>query len=287
MTLLAPFLAYPLHVQSWNRPAGSVDYRVTNPYGGVDLVNPGQTHRGVDVGNTRSGDPIRAPATCRARGRRHTDGALGVELDLGGTWTLELWHLDRVDLPSEWAPVPVTMRVGITGASGKVAGAHTHIELKRARHSRRYGGVVSVRGRSAIASVLCGRGMDGGRGTIGRRWGWTVRARPGRHPWRARGIPASVQFTKGEQRMTRNVLTRGYAISRSEPVRSVGRWVASIVAGSVALTASVLTLLAAFGVSLEPAQMAAITGFVGTLAGIIGPLVGAEVARDRVTPSDG
>lgn len=84
----------------------------------------------------------------------------------------------------------------------------------------------------------------------------------------------------------RNVLTRGYAISKSEPVRSVGRWVAAIVAGSVALTAATLQLLTAFGATITPEQTLAVSGFVGTVAGIIGPLVGAEVARDRATPWD-
>ena len=132
MTTLAPFLAYPLHVASWGRPAGNIDYRITNPYNGPDLVNGG-IHRAVDVGNTRRGDTIRAPATCKARGLLHTDGAIGVQFDLGGGWLFELWHLDRTALPgySIWTPVAAGQAIGVTGASGRVAGAHTHIELKR------------------------------------------------------------------------------------------------------------------------------------------------------------
>lgn len=130
MTVLQPFLAYPLHVQSWKRPAGSLDYRVTNPFGGVDLVNPGQTHQGTDVGNTKENDVIRAPATCRAMAHRHTDGALGVYLDLGGGWKMELWHLNAHYLTTDWQSVKVGTRLGLTGSSGQVSGAHTHIELK-------------------------------------------------------------------------------------------------------------------------------------------------------------
>lgn len=130
MTLLQPFLSYPLHVQSWRRPAGSIDYRVTNPFGGVDLVNAGQAHQGTDIGNTRENDPIIAPVTCNVRSHRHTDGALGLFFDLGGGWVLELWHLNRVFVGGEWTKVAVTQRVGTTGSSGQVQGAHTHVELK-------------------------------------------------------------------------------------------------------------------------------------------------------------
>lgn len=128
-TILQPFLAYPMHPEAWVRPAGSPDYRITNPFGGVDLVNPGQSHQGIDVGNYRSGDPIRAPATCQARGVTHTDGAIGVIFDLGGGWTLELWHLSK-RIGTTSIRVGVGTLVGETGASGNVAGAHTHIELK-------------------------------------------------------------------------------------------------------------------------------------------------------------
>lgn len=137
MTLLQNPMAFPVHVQSWKRPAGSIDYRVTNPYGGVDLVNPGQSHLGVDLGNTRpigtqAGDPIRMPATASVRSHRHTDGALGIYIDLGGGWILEMWHLSRLLTPLDtWTPKSVGTIVGYTGASGQVAGAHTHVELKQ------------------------------------------------------------------------------------------------------------------------------------------------------------
>lgn len=131
-TVLAPFLAYRMHVQSWVRPSGSADYRITNPYHGIDLVNPDQQHQGVDVGNTREDDPVRAPATCRVKGHKHTDGALGLYFDLGGGWVLELWHLNRIQLRAmdAWQDVKVGTQVGLTGSTGNVTGAHVHIELK-------------------------------------------------------------------------------------------------------------------------------------------------------------
>ena len=131
MTVLQPFLAYPLHVQSWRRPAGSIDYRVTNPFGGIDLVNADQSHQGTDIGNTRENDVLRAPVTCNVRSHRHTDGALGLFLDLGGGWQLELWHLNAVYVPTTWTMIGVTQKIGLTGSSGRVQGAHTHVELKR------------------------------------------------------------------------------------------------------------------------------------------------------------
>ena len=130
MTTLAPFLAFPLHPATWGRPAGSHDYRVTNDYNGPDLINGG-IHRAVDVGNFRQGDTVKAPVACRARGITHTDGAIGVQFDLGGGWQFELWHLSKHLLSGTFQPVAQGQAVGATGASGRVAGAHTHIELKR------------------------------------------------------------------------------------------------------------------------------------------------------------
>jgi hypothetical protein len=134
--ILGNFLAFPLWPASWKRPAGSLDYRVTNTFNGPDFLNGG-IHRAVDVGNFRSGDPIRAPVACRARGRKHTDGALGVEFDLGGGVVLGLWHLNRVDISLNWGNVARGQLVGVTGNSGarlpngQPMPAHTHIELKR------------------------------------------------------------------------------------------------------------------------------------------------------------
>jgi hypothetical protein len=60
----------------------------------------------------------------------HTDGARGVLLELGGGWQLELWHLNRYIISEQWTAVAVGQALGVTGKSGQVSGAHTHIELK-------------------------------------------------------------------------------------------------------------------------------------------------------------
>lgn len=148
--VLGQFLAYPLHPLPWRRPAGSRDYRVTNGYDGPDYVNGGK-HRAVDVGNFRVDDPIRSPITGRARGRRHYDGALGLEFDLGGGVVLELWHLNatlpyphvpRTSTYGDWQAVRAGAVVGATGATGAPLSdgkggtvpmpAHTHARLSRA-----------------------------------------------------------------------------------------------------------------------------------------------------------
>lgn len=132
---LAPMFAYPLHPSSWSRPAGSIDYRVTNTFYGTDLINGGG-HNATDLGNYRTGDPLAAPADCRARALYHWDGARGVEFDLGGGVTIRLWHLETVSLPESWADVRAGERVGYTGASGapvngQPMAAHTHAEADR------------------------------------------------------------------------------------------------------------------------------------------------------------
>lgn len=136
MVLLSSPFSFPLHVASWFRPTGSLDYRVTNTFDGEDGINGGK-HRAVDVGNFRTGQAIRAPRTCRATGRRHFDGALGVEFDLGFGLVLGLWHLNRVDLLRDLqTEVSQGRVVGLTGNTGprlpdgRPMPAHTHVEIK-------------------------------------------------------------------------------------------------------------------------------------------------------------
>lgn len=135
---LGSMFAYPLHVGSWKRPAGSIDYRVTNPFDGPDFLNGG-THRATDVGNTRMDDTIKAPAACAAMGLRHTDGALGVRFDLGYGVTIDLWHLSKTIFVGKWQPVARGQACGATGNSGaplpdgSPMPAHTHIRAERNR----------------------------------------------------------------------------------------------------------------------------------------------------------
>lgn len=134
--LLGQLFAYPIHPERWARPKGDRGYRVTNGFDGPDYLNGGK-HRATDVGNYRTGDPVLMPVDGMARGLRHTDGALGIEVILGGMVTLELWHLSLVRLPFTWSDVPAGVVIGATGNSGanlpdgSPMPQHTHIALKR------------------------------------------------------------------------------------------------------------------------------------------------------------
>jgi len=128
------FLAYPIHRSDWQRPTGSRDYRITNHYDSVDILNGGR-HQAVDVGNFREGDPVYAPGPCEAMGLRHTDSALGVRFYAPNGEVWELWHLDVLGLPigsrTRVQGGQIVGRTGNTGArlpSGAEMPKHTHIE---------------------------------------------------------------------------------------------------------------------------------------------------------------
>lgn len=156
--VLGPLFTEYLHPQEWcsygalrgTPGCPRYEYRVTNPYTGLDLVNGGQ-HRAVDAGNAAKGWPVLMPARKRVRALHHFDGALGIEVELGGDYALLAWHLDDVLLPMPPAPTEFTgpgattrgpwrdrdrgAPIGATGnsggktASGGTMPAHTHIEL--------------------------------------------------------------------------------------------------------------------------------------------------------------
>jgi len=155
---LGPLFTEPLHRIAWcsygeergTRPdCPRFDYRITNPFGGTDLVNPGSKHYAVDVGNGATDYPLLAPATVPMRGARHFDNARGREFDLGGGFILSAWHLkadaltDAITAPGTgtkygpWAKVARGAQVARTGNTGArlPTGApmphHTHIELTR------------------------------------------------------------------------------------------------------------------------------------------------------------
>lgn len=121
-------------------------YAITTTFDGRDLINGGM-HMAVDVGNFGINDPILSPITGRARGLYHSDGAIGIEYELGNGWTLQLWHLNAtlaaglVMTPGrsdtgDWINVTRGQICGRTGNSGALVNgqpmpAHTHIELER------------------------------------------------------------------------------------------------------------------------------------------------------------
>ena len=114
----------------------SPDYRITARYNSPDILNGGM-HQAVDVGNFRINDPLKAPASCKVMGLKHSDGALGVKFNLGGGWAFELWHLNRVDPPlNKWESVGRGEEIGLTGNTGATLPdgspmpGHVHIELE-------------------------------------------------------------------------------------------------------------------------------------------------------------
>jgi hypothetical protein len=131
MVQLNSMFAFPVRPASWQRPPGDHSYRVTNPFTGVDLINGG-LHRAVDLGNFRTNDPLRSPAGCQAKGRRHFDGAIGVDLLLYPNVVVTLWHLREHLLGTDWRNVSRGQLIGYTGNSGRQPmPAHTHVELWR------------------------------------------------------------------------------------------------------------------------------------------------------------
>lgn len=110
-------------------PAG---YRVTGQYDGIDLINGGK-HQATDVGNFGSNDPILSPITGMGKGMLHTDGAIGVDYDIGNGWHVQLWHLNATLAPLDtWQHIAKGQVCGRTGNTGRQPmPAHTHIELER------------------------------------------------------------------------------------------------------------------------------------------------------------
>lgn len=61
MALFRPPVTRPLHPNSWVRPRGSLDFRVTSPFGPRDLNGDGKIddfHGALDIGNGRLGDDV-------------------------------------------------------------------------------------------------------------------------------------------------------------------------------------------------------------------------------------
>ena len=96
-----------------------------------------QLHGATDIGNTRCGDPVIAPADGTVR--RLTDNAtaygaptnaLGIELRLSSEVTMEFWHLNGWTV-STGQQVKKGQQLGIVGHTGLGNVCHCHIEGKR------------------------------------------------------------------------------------------------------------------------------------------------------------
>lgn len=111
----------------------TADYYWSN----ADPSKATQLHGATDIGNTRCGDPIIAPADGTVR--RLTDNAtaygaptnaLGVELRLSPDVTMEFWHLNGWTVATGQRVVK-GQQLGIVGHTGLGNVCHCHIEGKR------------------------------------------------------------------------------------------------------------------------------------------------------------
>ena len=148
----------PVHDAAWIRPAGNLDFRVTQRFTDPDsYYGDGRLHRAVDLGNTRCGEALvaMAPGTAWRIRDNATDlgaatDALGVRVDHGHGITTELWHLASYAVASG-ARVRAGEVIGLHGNTGLGAVCHVHVEAKR--HGVRFdpeplifGGSVTIEG---------------------------------------------------------------------------------------------------------------------------------------------
>jgi hypothetical protein len=127
-----------IHPQSWARPAGSIDFRVTQRFDVPDSFYGGaQKHNAVDLGNFRCGDVVVAMAPGRVRRTKDnatalgaiTD-ALGLVIDHGYGVTSEYWHLGAYTV-ADGAQVAAGQPIAAVGRTGLGNVCHLHIEVKR------------------------------------------------------------------------------------------------------------------------------------------------------------
>jgi hypothetical protein len=128
----------PIHRQGWLRPAGLIDFRVTQRFDVPDSFYGGkQDHNAVDLGNFRCGDAVvaMAPGTARrvqdnATALGAKTNALGLVIDHGSGITSEYWHLNGYSVASG-AKVAAGQQIAIVGRTGLGDVCHLHVEVKR------------------------------------------------------------------------------------------------------------------------------------------------------------
>jgi murein DD-endopeptidase MepM/ murein hydrolase activator NlpD len=123
----------------WTTYTGSVDendWKVTQPFGctGFKAEPPlgscAHYHRGIDIWNNRTGDPVYAVHA----GKVHwsgvtTDGANVIELDHGGGWGTAVGHL-KSRLVGTGATVAKGQKIGYHDCTGNCTGPHIHFVVK-------------------------------------------------------------------------------------------------------------------------------------------------------------
>jgi hypothetical protein len=142
-----PPVPEPLHGPDWVRPAGNLDFRVTQGFYDVNPDFPVQ-HRALDLGNTRLGAPITAPASGRIVGEGYLRepwsessdrfgtgnfGGIMAVIDHGNEWISALAHLADT-VVSAGQIVTAGQLIGHLGQTGSAAGqGHLHWDLYRGR----------------------------------------------------------------------------------------------------------------------------------------------------------
>jgi murein DD-endopeptidase MepM/ murein hydrolase activator NlpD len=135
-----------LHPLGWERPAGNLEYRVTQGFDSVNPDYPTVKHRALDLGNTRLGGPVTAPAsgvviaegylrepwsTSTARFGTGNFGGIMVVIRHDDHYTSALAHL-RESIVNAGQPVLAHQLVGYLGDTGSAQGqGHLHWDLYR------------------------------------------------------------------------------------------------------------------------------------------------------------
>jgi hypothetical protein len=130
--------ALPIHPQTWARPSGNTDFRVTQRFAVPDSFYGGrQQHNAVDLGNFSCGGAVVAMAPGIARRTQDNatalgakTNALGVIVDHGSGITSESWHLNGFSVASG-TRVTAGQQIGLVGRTGLGDVCHLHIEVKR------------------------------------------------------------------------------------------------------------------------------------------------------------
>jgi hypothetical protein len=137
MTFRRP-TALPIHPQTWVRPSGNTDFRITQRFAVPDSYYGGrQQHNAVDLGNFSCGGAVvaMAPGTVRrvqdnAMALGAKTNALGVIVDHGSGVQSEYWHLNAYAGPMS-GPIVAGTQIGLVGRTGLGDVCHLHVEVKR------------------------------------------------------------------------------------------------------------------------------------------------------------
>lgn len=125
-----------IHPKGWVRPAGNVDFVITQLEGctGVPAEPPlgacPHFHRAIDIANRHCGAPVFAPRD----GVVHwsgiaSDGANIIVLNHGGGWGSAAVHLSA-RLVGKGAHVKKGQKIGYIGSTGNSTGCHDHFPIK-------------------------------------------------------------------------------------------------------------------------------------------------------------